>query len=170
MACNTEECKDQGINIDPPSEPPHGDFSCSDLDSCPTIISMKSDIAGKQDQLTAGANITIENNVISATGGGGGGYVAGDHITITGNTISATFDNASQSSDGLMSAADKTKLDGLTVYTAGDNISITNGEISLDLTKADILEILGYDEIDITMTDINNNTVSITVLGVRNNG
>ena len=29
------------------------------------------DIAGKQDQLTAGANITIQNNVISASGGGG---------------------------------------------------------------------------------------------------
>jgi hypothetical protein len=27
------------------------------------------DIAGKQDQLTAGANITIQNNVISASGG-----------------------------------------------------------------------------------------------------
>lgn len=30
-------------------------------------------IAGKQDKLTAGENITIEDNVISASGGGGGG-------------------------------------------------------------------------------------------------
>jgi hypothetical protein len=32
-------------------------------------------LAGKQDKLTAGANITIVNNVISATGGQGGGAV-----------------------------------------------------------------------------------------------
>ena len=32
-------------------------------------------LAGKQNKLTAGANITIENDVISATGGSGGGAV-----------------------------------------------------------------------------------------------
>ena len=43
-----------------------------------------------QEKLIAGANITIENNVISATGGGGGGstYTAGDGIDITNNEIS----------------------------------------------------------------------------------
>lgn len=35
-------------------------------------------LAGKQDTLTAGANITIENNVISATGGGGAAQVQSD--------------------------------------------------------------------------------------------
>ena len=47
-------------------------------------------IAKKQNILTAGANITIRNDVISATGGGGGGtteYEAGDNILISGNTI-----------------------------------------------------------------------------------
>ena len=37
-----------------------------------SITQLQTDIAGKQDQLTAGSNITIENNVISASGGGGG--------------------------------------------------------------------------------------------------
>ena len=35
-----------------------------------SITQLQTDVAGKQDQLTAGANITIENNVISASGGG----------------------------------------------------------------------------------------------------
>ena len=37
-----------------------------------SITQLQTDVAGKQDQLTAGSNITIENNVISASGGGGG--------------------------------------------------------------------------------------------------
>ena len=37
-----------------------------------SITQLQTDIAGKQDQLTAGSNITIENNIISASGGGGG--------------------------------------------------------------------------------------------------
>ena len=42
-----------------------------------------------QGKLTAGANITIENNVISSTGGGGGGsYIAGNGIEIKNNKIS----------------------------------------------------------------------------------
>jgi hypothetical protein len=35
-----------------------------------SITQLQTDVAGKQDQLTAGSNITIENNVISASGGG----------------------------------------------------------------------------------------------------
>ena len=38
-----------------------------------SITQLQTDVAGKQDKLTAGSNITIENNVISASGGGGGG-------------------------------------------------------------------------------------------------
>lgn len=57
------------------------------------IKQVQAEVNGKQDELTAGANITIENNVISATGGGGGGgteYTAGDGITISNNVISVT--------------------------------------------------------------------------------
>lgn len=44
---------------------------------------------GIQPELTAGTNITIENNVISATGGGGGSsYTAGDGIVIDNDEIS----------------------------------------------------------------------------------
>lgn len=39
---------------------------------------------GKQDKLTAGDGITIEDNVISATGGGG---ASGDYLPLTGGTL-----------------------------------------------------------------------------------
>lgn len=54
------------------------------------VQAVETAVAGKQDRLTAGQNITIENNVISATGGGGQSYVAGSGIGIEGNVISNT--------------------------------------------------------------------------------
>lgn len=52
---------------------------------------IRSALNGKQDTLTPGANITIENNVISAVGGQGGTtYQAGDGISIEGDVISNT--------------------------------------------------------------------------------
>ena len=75
-------------------------------------IALKSELDGKQDKLTAGDNITIVNNVISSTGGGGGSVdlsayaktedvnaglatkqdtlIAGNGIIIEQNVISAT--------------------------------------------------------------------------------
>lgn len=55
--------------------------------------SVNIDISGKQDKLTAGSNISISGNTISAT-----------------NT---TYGNATTSAAGLMSATDKQKLDGI---------------------------------------------------------
>lgn len=53
------------------------------------IKDVQSEVNGKQDELTAGENITIEDNVISSTGGGGGStYTAGTGIDITNNVIS----------------------------------------------------------------------------------
>ena len=43
-----------------------------DLSVYATTTALGTGLARKQDTLTAGENITIENNVISATGGGGG--------------------------------------------------------------------------------------------------
>lgn len=65
-------------------------------------------INAKQDKLTAGTNITIDNNVISATGGAS--YTAGDNITISNNVISATD----------------------TTYTAGNGLDLTGTEFSAD--------------------------------------
>lgn len=62
-------------------------------------------VSGKQDKLTAGANITISGDVISSKDTT---YAAGANITISGGVISATD----------------------TTYTAGENITITNNVIS----------------------------------------
>ena len=60
------------------------------------------DISGKQDKLTAGTNITIDGNTINAK--------------------DTTYGDATQSTHGLMAAADKKKLDGmdLTKYLPKD--------------------------------------------------
>ena len=57
----------------------------------PTNKSVNIDISGKQDALTAGANITISNGTISAT--------------------DTTYSPATTSANGLMSSTDKTKID-----------------------------------------------------------
>ena len=48
------------------------------------ITAQATAIAGKQDELIAGDNITIVDNVISATGGGGG---SGDYLPLSGGTV-----------------------------------------------------------------------------------
>ena len=62
-----------------------GGFDGTNASSADTLQDV---ISGKQDTLVAGANITIQGNVISATGGSGGSYSAGQGIDITNNTIS----------------------------------------------------------------------------------
>lgn len=78
-----------------------------------------------QPKLTAGTNITIDaNNVISASGGGGGtSYTAGDGISISGTTISAKIDNSTitTNASGQLVA----NGGGGTSYTAGTGIDIS---------------------------------------------
>lgn len=71
-----------------------------------------------QDKLTAGSNITITDSTISAT--------------------DTTYSDATTATAGLMSTADKVKLDGLISYSAGTGISISNGVISVSYPNADI--------------------------------
>lgn len=71
-----------------------------------------------QDKLTAGTNITISGTTISAT--------------------DTTYSDATTATAGLMSTADKVKLDGLISYSAGTGISISNGVISVSYPNADI--------------------------------
>ena len=72
-------------------------------------------IAGKQDKLTAGANVTIDGTTISAN--------------------DTTYDEATTSRAGLMSAADKAALDGVAdvkdwVASRGENL-VSNGYATL---------------------------------------
>lgn len=54
----TQEGNDATIDVD----------VCGALDECQAIIEMQNEINNKQDALSAGDHITIENGVISATG------------------------------------------------------------------------------------------------------
>lgn len=79
----------------------------------------------KQDELIAGDNITIEDNVIS---GVAATYSAGDNIQINDGVISATDTTYTAGeniyiADGVISAID-------TTYRAGDNIQIVDDVIS----------------------------------------
>ncbi len=78
------------------------------------------DISGKQDKLTAGTNITINGNTINAK--------------------DTTYNDATQSAHGLMTAADKKKLDGMDLSKylplAG---GVMTGNIDMQTNGKDIL-------------------------------
>lgn len=104
-----KNCKDVLNSVDT-IEQSVEDLNIDDAESALNILSNKvSDIItalpNKQDKLTAGSNIQINDNVISATYPS---YTAGANIQIN---------------DGVISATD-------TTYTAGDNITIEDGVIS----------------------------------------
>lgn len=139
----------------------------------------------KQDKLTQGENITIQDNVISAKDTT---YTGGDNVSISSeNVISVDLDNYVTQS-ALDSVLD-TKQDKL---TAGDNVDITNNVVSVDLseyatktevttlettlrelidtkqdklTKQDILDLLGYVEMPMSMEDEDGTTVDVLVIG-----
>ena len=94
-------------------------------------------LAGKQDTLIAGTNITIENNVISATGGGDVTSVNGQTgaVVLTANDLDAyTTDEVDDMFDDIDTAL-AGKQDTL---IAGQNISIQNNVISASGSAAQI--------------------------------
>ena len=119
-----------------------------DLPSSSGTLALTSDLAGKQDTLTAGANIQINGTTISATDtnttySAGSGLnlngttfsvdttaiqeklVAGQNITIQGNVISASGGSGQS-------------------YVAGNGIDITGNTISVDNTVATTSDLAGY--------------------------
>jgi hypothetical protein len=72
-----------------------------------------------QEKLIAGDNITIENNVISATGGGGGG-------------TSLNFVNILSSSGTIAITTDNISYDNINFTINGSNYSINNFRLSLN--------------------------------------
>lgn len=82
------------------------------------VVATQADLEGKQDVLTAGSNITISDNVISATDTT---YTAGTGIDITGTTISADTSVVATQND-LAGKQD--------TLTAGTGITIQNNVIS----------------------------------------
>lgn len=89
-------------------------------------------VSGKQDTLSAGTNITIVDNVISATGGGSG-VTSGEVQTMINEATSGLQQTLSagtnvQIQSNVISATD-------TKYTAGDNITISNQNVISTITK-----------------------------------
>tara|TARA_R110001632_G_scaffold181648_2_gene301733 strand:- start:1391 stop:4276 length:2886 start_codon:yes stop_codon:yes gene_type:complete len=89
--------------------------------SCPFNISndlvvngtnVITEIATKQDLLTAGTGITIVNNVISSTGGGGNNLTAGTNIDITNNIVSTTpnVEFTNSTTTGVLYVKDSTNV------------------------------------------------------------
>lgn len=101
---------------------------------------MAQDIAGKQDQLTAGANITIQNNVISASGGGGG--TIDIDTTVTANSQHAV------TSEGIYNAIQTAKTAVETQHTT--DINRIDGELAGKASAASVTTLRGdmEDEIE----------------------
>lgn len=100
---------------------------------------MAQDIAGKQDQLTAGANITIQNNVISASGGGG---TIDIDTTVTANSQHAV------TSEGIYNAIQTAKTAVETQHTT--DINRIDGELAGKASTASVTTLRGdmEDEIE----------------------
>ena len=97
------------------------------------------DIAGKQDQLTAGANITIQNNVISASGGGG---TIDIDTTVTPNSQHAV------TSEGIYNAIQTAKTAVETQHTT--DINRIDGELAGKASTTSVTTLRGdmEDEIE----------------------
>ena len=127
----------------------------ADATATQTALNSKADatatqtaLAGKQNALTAGANITIGT--------------VNDALTIS--ATDTTYSNATTSAAGLMSAADKTKLDGVAAgaevnQNAFSNITVGNDTIAAD-AKTDTLGLIAGANVTLT-ADTANDTVTI---------
>lgn len=87
------------------------------------------DISGKQDKLTAGENITIENGVISATGGGGDSSLP-DQTGNAGKFLTTDGTEASWSDKPLVNTAE-----GAASICVGGNGTLTKGMFATAVGK-----------------------------------
>ena len=165
-----------------------------------SIEEVNEDIANlettKQNLLTAGTNITINGDEISATGGGTT-YTAGSNISISeSNVISATDTNteytagtnvsisagneiSSTDTDTTYTAGTNVNIsagneisstDTDTTYTAGTNVSISAGNvISTEYIKPQ-LALFGYDKDNIGSSNWGNGSSQTTIVSDRRVG
>lgn len=108
------------------TETPDGDYNVWVKPDDEAIeIATKADLDGKQDKLTAGTNITIENNVISAAGGGSDEVWIGSEEPTGDQTV--WIDPTGSETAGLVTQAElANKQDKL---TAGANITIDSNNV-----------------------------------------
>ena len=110
------------------------------LDAYATKTELATGLDGKQATLTAGANITIENNVISASGGGGepdayikSASVSGNTLTLTNKddtTVAFTPSGGSGGGSYTLPQASHSTLGGVKVASSSNNSDIGRITIS----------------------------------------
>lgn len=120
---------------------------------------------GKQDKLTAGTNVQISGNTINATDTT---YTAGNGLSLSGTTFSAkTGYSTSGNNRAVLTDASGNlyTIQKDTTYSAGSYISInSSNQISVNLTKANLLSILGYKEATLAVTATDGTTTTKTIL------
>ena len=126
------------------TETPDGDYNVWVKPDDEAIeIATKADLDGKQDKLTAGTNITIENNVISAAGRGSDEVWIGSEEPTGDQTV--WIDPTGSETAGLVTQAElANKQDKLTAGTnitidSNNVISATGGSYTLPVASKDIL-------------------------------
>ena len=126
------------------TETPEGDYNVwVKPDDVAIEIATKADLDGKQDKLTAGTNITIENNVISAAGGGADEVWIGSEEPTGDQTV--WIDPTGSETAGLVTQAQlANKQDKLTAGTnitidSNNVISATGSSYTLPIASKDIL-------------------------------
>lgn len=126
------------------TETPDGDYNVwVKPDDQAIEIATKADLDGKQDKLTAGTNITIENNVISAAGGGSDEVWIGSEEPTGDQTV--WIDPTGSETAGLVTQAElANKQDKLTAGTnitidSNNVISATGSSYTLPIASKDIL-------------------------------
>lgn len=109
-----EVCGATGVYIDPP-ETPSGDCDCDEINYKIQLLNeeleaTKSELAYKQDVLSAGENITIENGVISSEDTK---YTAGNNVTISDGKITVDLSSYYNKTEvnNLFSSLDKARIE-----------------------------------------------------------
>jgi hypothetical protein len=111
----------------------------------------------KQDTLTAGTNITIENNVISASGGGGNSYVWTDSVfTPTQNTAAYYTDWLTALQNGLV--YEYIKVDGKYYHIAQVPTKTTRTSYYIYTT----FPFTNYQPISVLQVEVSANSGSVT--------
>lgn len=101
---------------------------------CQTQIN--NSISGKQDTLSAGTGIDITDNVISCTGGGGGGVTTGEVQTMIDESISGKVDTTTYtaytaSTDTALSGKQETLVSGTNIKTINNQSLLGSGNINI---------------------------------------
>lgn len=95
----------------------------------PALVGRQADTQGAAEEITIGSGLSLFGGVLSATGGATnlGAATNTTTVTVTSDTgADATISAATGSAAGVMTAADKTKLDGV---ASGATANATNAEL-----------------------------------------